>query len=311
MKSITIIIPALNEEETLPLCLASVNALDYPQGRVDVIVVDNGSTDRTREIARDFGALVLCDDALSVSGLRNLGAKNAKGEILAFLDADCIVDPGWLREAERYFESPETAAWGSPPAVPKNATWVQNTWYLVRKKKEQVSEAEWLESMNLFVRKDDFTAIGGFNESLVTCEDVDFSYRIKTRGRIVADTAISVIHLGEADTIKSFFKKELWRGQSNLAGLFRHKFQIKELPSLLIPLYFGIFLPITIMFSVFSQGWGFIFIPVTTVLLPSVVLILRIVKKGKLSGGEVCRLFYLSQLYFAARTMAVVKRRRQ
>ena len=134
MKTISIIIPAKNEEKYLPLCLESICNLDYPKEAVEVIVVDNGSTDRTREIAQSFGATVLLDYTKYVSGLRNLGARDAKGEILAFVDADCTVSPDWLQTASQYFDANEVVAWGAPPDIPEDATWVQSSWYLIRKK---------------------------------------------------------------------------------------------------------------------------------------------------------------------------------
>jgi len=241
---VSIIIPTYNEEKYLPTCLDSIFNLEYPKEDMEVIVVDNGSTDRTREIARSYGVRILRNDSMKVSGLRNLGGKHSNGAILAFVDADCSVAKDWLKTAIGYADDMEVAAWGSPPGIPKDATWVQRTWYLFRQKKPGYKTVSWLESMNLFVRKDQFLAFGGFNESLVTCEDVDFSYRIRKYGKIISDSRIKVIHVGEAGTIKEFMNKEIWRGQSNLKGILSHGLLLKELLSLSIPLYFGIIFPI-------------------------------------------------------------------
>ncbi|GAF86581.1 unnamed protein product, partial [marine sediment metagenome] len=71
---VSIIIPTYNEEKRLPACLDSISRLDYSKEDIEVIVVDNGSTDGTREIAKSCGVEVLRDDSMNVSGLRNLGA---------------------------------------------------------------------------------------------------------------------------------------------------------------------------------------------------------------------------------------------
>jgi len=301
---VSVIVPAYNEERFLPQCLDSLACVDYPREKLEVIVVDNGSTDATREIAEGRGARVLRDDSRNVSGLRNLGAKAAGGEILAFVDADCVVSPRWLKAAQKYFHDPEVAAWGSPPVVPEDATWVQKAWFLVRRKEKPVQEVDWLETMNLFVRREAFAQAGGFDEGLVTCEDADFCYRLENRGKIVSDEEIEVTHFGEAATLKDFLRKEMWRGRSNLKGLRAHGFRWKELPSLAVPVYFRLFLPLLFLLSavVFSPWLLVSFFLAWE--LPS-LLALRKVKRKKATTEEIPPLLLLLQIYFFARTAAI------
>lgn len=231
----SIIIPAKNEEANIGRCLDSINSVDWPDNQYEVIVVDNGSTDRTVEIAREKRAKVFVKPELTISGLRNFGAGEGAGEILAFLDADCTVTPSWLRKAAPYLERVEIACFGSPPIVPEDATWIPKAWFAVRRKSMDAAETDWLESMNMFVRREPFLACGRFDESLITCEDYDLSLRLRAYGSIVADSAIIAVHHGEAATIGHFFRKELWRGKSNFAGMAQHGFSLAELPSLLAP----------------------------------------------------------------------------
>jgi glycosyltransferase involved in cell wall biosynthesis len=303
--TVSIIIPAYNEEASLPLCLKSIADLDWPKTHLEVIVIDNGSIDSTCDIARSFGAIVLQDDTKNVSGLRNLGAGHARGDILAFVDADCVVSPDWVACAARYFGDDTVAAWGSAPKIPENATWVQNTWFIVRQKKTHVADVDWLESMNLFVAKKVFMKAGGFDESLETCEDVDFSYRVSAYGKIVSDRSIKVVHLGEAATMAEFFKKELWRGRSSFSGVFAHGISFKELPSLAVPVYFGIFLPACLIFLMFhltaATGW-MVLAAACFPILPALYKL-----RGKKTDlTQKLQLTVLLYLYFTARTMAVV-----
>ena len=124
--------------------------MDYPGELFEVIVVDNGSTDQTREIADSYGAKVLRDDTINVSGLRNLGANESTGDILAFVDADCIVSEEWLRNASVYFNDMEVVAWGGPPVPPQDASWVQKTWFLITQKENKVQDVGWLGTIDLF-----------------------------------------------------------------------------------------------------------------------------------------------------------------
>ena len=283
--------------------------MDFPAEQMEVILIDNGSTDRTREIARQFGAVLLRDDNLNVSGLRNLGARHARGSVLAFLDADCIVEQDWLAKASRYFTTQKVSAWGSPPVPPENSSWVQKSWYQVRKKDQGVQSVQWLESMNFFVRKELYQKIGGFNEKLVTCEDVDLLYRLGKFGDIVSDDRIKVTHLGEAKDLKEFMHKEIWRGQGNLKGVFSHGLSIKELPSIALPVYFIGLIFAAVILLVLNYKTELLFILVGFAILPSLLVLFQ--KRRKISGfKEFAQLFFLLQIYFGSRTLALFKKGR-
>lgn len=301
---ISVIIPAYNEERMVSQCLASLRRVSYPKQKFEIIVVDNGSRDKTREIAGSFGAIVLTDETATVSGLRNLGAQKARGELLAFVDSDCVVFPEWLSLGASYVSMSNLVAWGAPPAPPGDGTWVQSAWYLVRKKKAGIQLVEWLESMNLFVRKSHFAKIEGFNENLVTAEDVDLCYRLSQFGKIISDPRIEVVHLGEAATIREFVRKEIWRGMGNLKGLRSHEFKLSELPSLILPLYFGFLLPVILVVGIILEG-VFIFFPLLAmVILPSLLLCLKVLARGY-QHGNLFHLFVLSQFYFFSRVFSV------
>jgi glycosyltransferase involved in cell wall biosynthesis len=306
---VSIIIPAYNEEENIALCLGSIFNMDYPDEMFEVIVVDNGSTDKTVEVAEKFKVTLIVDDAKNVSGLRNLGVQVAKGKILAFVDADCIVAREWLKNAEPYFDNTGISAWGAPPIPPENATWVQKAWFVVRKKEQAVQDVGWMESMNLLVRKKIFQDVGGFDESLITCEDVDLCYRLATKGRIVSDERLSVIHLGEAATIKEFVKKESWRGTGNFAGIKNHGLTWKEVPSFGLPVYFAFLLPGVLILYLFSQNAAWFVLFLVLGVLPSGAVLYKVRKKR--AGTQIkLGLLLLMQFYFLARTVAVFKNRR-
>src|SRR3989442_1090128 len=94
--TVSFIIPVLDDARRLRRCLESIARSLYPTDLVQVIVVDNGSRDDSPKVARRAGALVL-SAAGRVAELRNIGARNAVGDLLAFVDADHEIDPGWLR----------------------------------------------------------------------------------------------------------------------------------------------------------------------------------------------------------------------
>ena len=122
--------------------------------------------------------------------------------------------------------------------LPHENTWVERAWHFKVEIKPPCAEVDWLPSMNMIVEKESFVAVSGFNESLITCEDVDLGMRLKSQGSIFYDQKICVVHLGEAKTLKHFFLKEKWRGQSNLRGFFEHNFDYREIPSVFLPVVY-------------------------------------------------------------------------
>ncbi|MCJ7795165.1 MAG: glycosyltransferase, partial [Thermoleophilia bacterium] len=96
---VSVIVPTKDREAELDECLAALSVLDYPRDRYEVIVVDDGSTDGTVAVAGRYPChLVSNGRNRGQSYSRNVGVQRASGEILAFLDSDCVAEPHWLRD---------------------------------------------------------------------------------------------------------------------------------------------------------------------------------------------------------------------
>jgi glycosyltransferase involved in cell wall biosynthesis len=290
-----------------------IGQVQWDKSRYEVIVVDNGSSDRTAEIAGQKGATVYVKPELTISGLRNYGASQADGEILAFIDADCTVTPGWLDTAAGYLPIKEIVCFGSPPVIPENATWVQRAWFPIRCKNLYGADADWLESMNMFVRRSVFETVHGFDEKLVTCEDYDLSLRLRSIGRLVSDGRIVAVHHGEASSIGHFFRKELWRGTSNFHGLMQHGFSWQELPSIALPVFYviaAVMVTCGLAAAFLSAGS---FVPRMTVALlfvwqaPLFLFALRKIR-NTFSLALAMQLYLLLNIYFMARGGAMFQR---
>ncbi len=203
------------------------------------MVIDNGSEDETLEVAKKHTSQVYIAPDATVAELRNLGVQKSTGDILAFMDSDCTVGLDWFVNAGIHFSDNATVCFGSPPGFPDRSTWVQRCWFQIRRKGSANGEplsVEWLESMNMFVRRDAFERVGGFDESMTTCEDYDLCTRLQDQGSILCDNRIVATHHGEAATVQRFFCKERWRGVSNVHSLRKHRFPLSELPSVVLPL---------------------------------------------------------------------------
>ncbi|WP_026840889.1 glycosyltransferase [Citrifermentans bremense] len=306
----TVIIPARDEERNIGRCLDSIARVEWDASEFEIIVADNGSQDRTAEIAAQMGATVYKLPGLTISALRNYAASRARGAILAFMDADCTVEPSWLREASKYLDREEIACFGAPPQVPAQSTWVQRAWFEVRRKKVSLGETSWLESMNMFVRREAFSGCGGFDEKLVTCEDYDLSVRLRELGGLFTDSSIAATHYGEAATLAHFFRKELWRGIGNLKGVSSHGIRLSELPSLCLPLWHCLVLLILAggicAGGVFGVGVA-LYAASLFLLWQSLLLSLCLFKYYRGSLCLVAQIFVLLNVYYVARGVASLR----
>lgn len=236
LPAVAVVIPAKNEAANITTCLQAIAAQDYPRELVRVVVVDNGSTDRTRELAELAGATVLLDETVTIAGLRNLGAKAHPADILAFLDADMIPAPHWLKEAVPTLQEDGVGAVGGMLNIPEDAAWVERTWCVNRQTKPEKAESGWLPSGNLLINQPAFQAVGGFDASLTTCEDVDICARLRGAGyRLMFVKKAAVIHTGESKSAAAMFRKELWRGKNSIGRLPLIKENPREIPSILLP----------------------------------------------------------------------------
>ena len=212
---VSVIIPALNSEKTLDACLNAISLMDYPKEKLEVILVDNGSTDRTVEIGKKYNVKVFIKPKVNISSLRNFGVKMAKGDIYAFVDSDCLVSKDWLNNALNHLKKDVVAIAGCGPDIPDDSSWIEKSWFFY--KDLEARTVKHLGTGNLLVKKSVFMKVGGFNENLITGEDSEFCRRIREMGYlIISDNKIRSTHLGNPKTLYAFFKKEIWHGKGML-----------------------------------------------------------------------------------------------
>lgn len=176
----SILIPARNEEAFLPTCLASIaEASKNVTGGVQTVVCVNRCTDRTEQIARDFGATIVHDDSKNLSMIRNAAARAATGEILLTIDADSAMSPNMLALIEEKLATGRYVGGGVLILPSRYSLGIVLTGIML------LPLAAWYRvSAGLFwCYKRDFDAIGGFDESYITIEDVDFARRLKAHGK--------------------------------------------------------------------------------------------------------------------------------
>jgi glycosyltransferase involved in cell wall biosynthesis len=180
MPRFSILIPARNEEKYLPGCLDAVaRAGERFVDQVEVIVAANRCTDRTEEIAVSHGARVVHTEARNLAKIRNTAAKSATGDIIVTIDADSRMSPNMLVDIDRLLRSGRyigggVMMWPERWSLGIVATGVM---LLPLAIKHRVSGGLF------WCFREDFEAIGGFDEKWVSVEDLDFAKRLKAYGK--------------------------------------------------------------------------------------------------------------------------------
>ncbi len=173
--SVSVIIPALNAEDSIGPCLESLLAQQFPSAALEVIVVDNGSTDGTLDIARGFPVQVASQPQRGRSRARNLGARLARGSYLGFIDVDCEAPSDWLEKSLAALCRPWIGAVQARvqkpgfPLVPEPFT-------------QAHYHRPFLDTCAMVTTRAAFADARGFDEELRRTVDMDYSFRLLSCG---------------------------------------------------------------------------------------------------------------------------------
>jgi lipopolysaccharide/colanic/teichoic acid biosynthesis glycosyltransferase/GT2 family glycosyltransferase len=221
---VSVIVPAYNAEATLGGCLAALQAQSMSRDRYEVIVVDDGSTDRTAEVARRYGVQLIRQSNAGPAAARNRGVQAAQGDILLFTDADCAPAPDWIERLTEPFRAPEVAgAKGVYRTRQKElvARFVQLEYEGKYARMSRRDHIDFVDTHSAAYRRHVFLANSGFDTVFPTAsvEDQEFSFRLARKGyRLVFAPRAVVYH----------------RHDTTLAEYWRRKFRIGYWKALLL-----------------------------------------------------------------------------
>ena len=181
--AISFVVPAWNEEVRLPATLAALRLAGEASGRAfEIVVADDGSTDRTAEIARAAGARVVPVAHRQIAATRNSGARAASGDLLFFVDADTLVPADVVRAALAALDAGAVGGGAAVRFDTRAPVWGRALLALVVLSFRLVRLAA---GCFLFCRRSDFEAVGGFDEALYASEEIPLSRALGRRGRFV------------------------------------------------------------------------------------------------------------------------------
>ena len=182
----SVIIPAQNEEQYIGKCLRAIGiaAQVVAPDTVETIVVANRCTDKTQEIAASLGARVLVNDNKCIAAVRNAGVRAAAGEIIVTVDADSLMGKETLAEIKEKLESGKYVGGGSNFKFDRMSFGIAcSALYVgINMLPVMLKNGGFLSGAMFWCRKEDFDAINGFDESLISLEDMDFAVRLKRLG---------------------------------------------------------------------------------------------------------------------------------
>jgi cellulose synthase/poly-beta-1,6-N-acetylglucosamine synthase-like glycosyltransferase len=225
--SVSVIVPVRDGESTIAACLDSILATDYPPERREILAIDNGSSDGTASLIRSRPVRYIREQKRGVSNARNRGIAESSGEILAFVDADCLVEPQWLTELVRPFEDPEVGSVAgdlqhAPPttAAERQAARMLGNW----QRFAFTSNPAYPITANAAYRRDVLDRIGGFDPHMTRAQDVELGLRFQERsGLRLAYAERATARHRHRSTQRGFFRQQL--GWAYGAGLVGAKFE--------------------------------------------------------------------------------------
>lgn len=223
---VSVVICAYNAERTMEACLKSLCELDYPN--YEVIVVDDGSRDRTAEIAArfpDFRLIRQPNKGLSVA--RNVGMAAARGEIIAYTDSDCVVDPHWLRFMVGAMTANGFDACGGPNYAPheegRTEACVSASPGAPCHVLTAEDRAEHLAGCNMVFRKSVLQRIGGFDPQFTAAgDDVDICWRALDAGFTLGFCPSAFVWHFRRNTVKAYYNQQRGYGKAEAMLYFKY-----------------------------------------------------------------------------------------
>jgi mycofactocin system glycosyltransferase len=242
---VSVVIPVRDQTVDLADCLISLSELDYPEDLLEIIVVDDGSKKDVAGIITSDARIIRLEESLGPASARNIGAVEAGGDILAFLDADCTAGEKWLKETIPFFRAPAIGAVGGYVDNFYKKGWLDRyeaTFSSLNMGDRIILDGRssatfYVPTANMLVRRESFMATGGFQAGMRTGEDVDFCWRLRDLGRTLLYVPVGRVDHKHRRRLDKMLRRRAQYGMSE-APLYRaHRDKKKTMQ---IPVFSGL-----------------------------------------------------------------------
>ena len=220
---VSIIVAAMNNEETIEECLKAVLAQTYPAGHIEVIVMDGGSKDATVKIAEKYPVKVF-SIRLNAPAAYNYAMKIAIHPILGFVDSDAKVEKTWLKKLVPHLNEPKVAGVsGSIDTWNSENPWARSIGYELKTRYSRIGKYTGrIATMNLLLKKTVIEEVGGWDEKLPSQYDTDFGFRISARGYRIAYEPSAVCYHFNRPTLHAYYRQQMQYGKNTIKLYFKH-----------------------------------------------------------------------------------------
>lgn len=224
---VTVIIPVYNDEGGIGRCVTACLDQTYPRAQYEVLVVDDGSTDRTGERAEAAGARVFRQDNAGPAAARNAGAAQARGELLVFTDADCIPQPDWLECLTAPFSDPQIVGAKGRYCSTQTALvarLVQTEYEEKYDRMARYATIDFIDTYSAVYRREVFLANGGFDPAfpVPSAEDQELSFRLAEQGHTMVFVPSAVVAHRHTDRWKAYVRRKARYGYWQILNRWRH-----------------------------------------------------------------------------------------
>jgi glycosyltransferase involved in cell wall biosynthesis len=223
----SIIVPVFNGQNVIRDCIDSLLKLNFSGTEREIIIVDNGSSDRTPEILAEYGELIHCyqEQHRGASAARNHGIDKSRGKWIAFTDADCVVDTEWLLNIAPHISNPSVGIVGGKILAKRPANKIELFGERIHDNQKAINEffppyvalGNWASPRQLLIE------MGGFDTSLLRGQDLDLSYRIGAKGYSLVYEPKSVVYHSNEKTLFGLFQEGSIHGFNNHFVYQKHR----------------------------------------------------------------------------------------
>ena len=228
---VSLIVPVYNGASTLARCLESLRSLVYAHNRLEIIVVDNASTDQTPAILKNHAdrIRIVQESTRGRSAACNAGIRNARSEIIAITDADCILDPGWLRSLIQPLQDLDVGLVGGKILAARPDSLIQKFGEIIHDNESAVHQRfPSVIGMSWACRKLVIEQVHGFDEAFLRVQDSDLAFRISQAGyRLVYEPNAVLYHENE-ETYWGLYQEGYKHGHWSVLWFKKHAEAVRK-----------------------------------------------------------------------------------